>query len=381
VQSPLSELPPVDSVVRQIILILEDPQKSHREKFEACVGILKEHTAQNRALDPSDESRHNVWNYPGIYLMRIGEFDLARSLYDEMRKVLLFRQAHDGRRYHKGTAYHNLGVALLGLGQLQEARSNITIAFIEDVLSFPDPTGAPAYTALRQIFAVSNDFLRELAEFAMKSNVEDKLDPESLYSKFMSLEAYARYPTYPLPLHPLRAYEQRIFQPNKDLLKDLLQRVEQAQTNMEKKATLENLSEELFGSVEGFEVLPSRRTVTGELDRIIRNEHTSHPFLLGLGSHILVECKNWFKKVGAGHIRIFLDKMDEHRCKAGVILAKNGISGKGVREAIGRIRSKYQQNGIITIVLSKDDLKKVINCENLIQIMKEKAEDVKFPRR
>jgi len=161
-------------------------------------------------------------------------------------------------------------------------------------------------------------------------------------------------------------------------LGELLDSVERAQTNDEKKRSLESLSEELFKAVEGFTVLGPMKTPTGELDRIIRNENTSHPFLASLGSHVLVECKNWAEKVGSPHIRIFLDKMDEHRCEVGVMLTRNGITGEGTDEAVGRIRSKYQQSGKVVIVLTKDDVERIITCENLIQIMKKKVEEVKF---
>lgn len=362
--------PPAEPIINEIVSILNNPEKSNKEKYECCLRILKGNTKPNGRLDPSDESRHNVWNIPGIYFMRIGEFELAKSLYDEMRQCLLLRQGEDNRRYHKGTAYHNLGVAFLGLGQFLEAQRNITLAFIEDSLSFQDPTSAPAYTALRQIFAVSKDFLGELANLARRSNEKLRLDPSNIYSEMMNLESR----------QSLQAYEQTIFRPNKDTLRELLDSVERAQTNDEKKRSLESLSEELFKAVEGFTVLGPMRTTTGELDRIIRNENSSHPFLTGLGPHILVECKNWAERVGASHIRIFLDKLDEHRCEVGAMLARNGITGEGTDEAVGRIRSKYQQSGKVVMVLTKGDIERIVNCENLIQIMKEKVEDVKFGR-
>jgi tetratricopeptide (TPR) repeat protein len=368
-------------ITQALMSILNDPQRSNEQKLASCLEILKSSSFPEGPLDLVDESKHDIWNIVGLYFMRIGELQLAKSFYDAMRQWFLRRQDLDGIRYHKGTAYHNLGVALLGLGENYEARRNIMCAFIEDAITFQDPTGAPAYIALRQIFFVSRDFLSEVIKIARTSDPKSQLDPMVIYSKAMNIEgAPVVPPMAEYPANELQNYERRAFSINKNQLEQLLQDVEQARTNSEKKRSLELLSESLFGGIQGFTPLPSTRTYTGELDRIIRNENGTHPFLKGLGAHILVECKNWSTKVGANHIRIFLDKMDEHRCQVGVMLAKQGITGKGIREAKGRIWGKFQQNGIILMILSKGDIERIIRCENLIQIMKEKFEDVKFGR-
>jgi len=334
-----------------------------------------------RALDPMDNSRHNAWNIPGMYFMRIGDLERAVTIYSEMKEWLLLRQSENGRRYHKGTPYHNLGVARLGQQDFQEARRNILLAFIEDAISSEDPSGTPAYIALRQIFSVSNEFLGEVIGVARSAAPTDQMDPENTYSRILTILGR---PTVPIPQqevsYTLEVYEERIFSVDKGHLEDLLQHVELASTTQQKKTSLEDLSHTLFGSVQGWSVIPSTRTQTGEIDQIIRNENSGHPFLQSLGSHILVECKNWSVKVGSNQIRIFIDKIDEHRLTSGIMLVKTGITGRRRRDAVGRIVSKFQQYGTITMVLTKQDIERVIACENLIKILKEKAENVRFGR-
>jgi len=48
--------------------------------------------------------------------------------------------------------------------------------------------------------------------------------------------------------------------------------------------------------------------------------------------------------------------------------------------AKGRIISKFQQDGTKAIVLTREDLVRVIGCYNLIKLLKEKAEDIRFGR-
>jgi len=369
-------------VVASLLAIVNDPQRNNDAKLGDSLLILHRNTMEGLALDPIDNSRHDAWNIAGLYFMRIGDFERARAVYDDMNQWFLLRQTEGRRRYHKGTAYHNLGVALLGLQRITDARHNILLAFIEDAISFEDPSGAPAYIALRQIFGISNDFLQEAMRTARRTAPENQINPENIYEQIMRIPGILTIPApqQEMPINPLEEYERNIFNVDKTRLKDILQQVEQASTTQEKKTSLETLSETLLSSVQGWSVIASTRTRTGELDRIIRNENSGHPFLSGLGSHILIECKNWSKKVGSSHIRIFVDKMAEHRLTAGIMLTRNGITGNDSRDAKGRIVSKFQEDGTITIVLTKEDLERVIGCYNLIRLLKEKAEDIRFGR-
>ena len=61
-------------------------------------------------------------------------------------------------------------------------------------------------------------------------------------------------------------------------------------------------------------------------------------------------------------------------------MAKNGITGDGVKEAVGRIKSKFKQTGTVVIVLTINDIKRIINYENILRILKEQYESIKFVR-
>jgi hypothetical protein len=78
-------------------------------------------------------------------LLNAGEFESAAALYERAYRALLEAQP-EGRRFHKGEALHNLGLALLWLGRTDEARQRTLEAFVEDAASLAEES--PRYDEL-----------------------------------------------------------------------------------------------------------------------------------------------------------------------------------------------------------------------------------------
>ena len=103
--------------------------------------------------------------------------------------------------------------------------------------------------------------------------------------------------------------------------------VKNAKTNKEKKDTLEGLAEFLFNSIERIEVIAKdARTSAEEIDLILKNE-SDDSFWRQLGTPLLVECKNWSRKIGTDEVIIFKDKLDTAGTRVGILIAIKGITG------------------------------------------------------
>ena len=227
-----------------------------------------------------------------------------------------------------------MGIAKLSTQRRPEAQKYITLAYIEDCITLgKNAVEKIAYKTLKNEFNVKDEILDGIYSCAISSDIFDKYPPAD---PNIVLEIFRRNEETWIK----HARNSTLLNLNIDFYKDLLERAKQVETNDEKKKTLENLSEYLFASIKYFDVLPSRRTSKAEIDRIIRN-YSDHPLLLDLGLYILIECKNWSDSVGAPILRDFTAKVEDHRCSSGILLSKNGITGKCVKDAMGEIRGHF----------------------------------------
>jgi hypothetical protein len=154
-----------------------------------------------------------------------------------------------------------------------------------------------------------------------------------------------------------------------------LHRVRQAQTNDEKKKSLEYLAEFLFETIKGLKVVDrDLRTSAEEIDRLVRNE-SDEPFWRNLGNPFLVECKNWGVPVGAKEIRDLKGKMDSRGIKTGFLLAKSGVSGNDYRDARLAIREALT-NGRYIVVLDDSDLQEIADGTPPSEKLRDKYEDL-----
>lgn len=151
--------------------------------------------------------------------------------------------------------------------------------------------------------------------------------------------------------------------------------VQKAETADAKKASLENLAELLFGSIDGLKVVDrDLRTSAEEVDCLVRNE-SNEPFWRNLGNPFIVECKNWGIPVGAKEIRDLRGKITSRNIKTAFLIAKNGITGNGYHDAKLEVRQALG-NGINIIVLQKLDLEEIVNGLSPLDKLKHKYEDL-----
>lgn len=156
---------------------------------------------------------------------------------------------------------------------------------------------------------------------------------------------------------------------------ELLHYLLTATNAQEKGKFLERFVGEILSTIKGLKILKvNARLRAEEIDIIVQN-NVSEGFWRTLGSPIIVECKNWTKKIGSKEISILSDKMKSISpdVKLGILVAPNGVSGDYQSDAVLKIREKRQQ-GLYIIVLVKEDLEEIAAGTHTSKVIEKKYE-------
>lgn len=156
-------------------------------------------------------------------------------------------------------------------------------------------------------------------------------------------------------------------EPVQPLLESYLAKIEAAETNDQKKKSLENFAQFLLGSTPGVKVkYTDARTETSEIDIICEVDPRTAPLHLSqFGRFFLVECKNWSKPVGAHAARDFIGKLQACKCKLGLLFSRNGITGPdAASDARGEILGWHHREGGMLVVISERDWQAIDKPEN-----------------
>ena len=104
------------------------------EHFDKVIEVLVENTGKRKLIKPSEPAIH-FWNTAGVFFFQNGKNEFAERLYYSLFKLQMEEQI-TGDRLHKGMALHNYGVSVANSGKTEEAKKLITLAYIEDCISF-----------------------------------------------------------------------------------------------------------------------------------------------------------------------------------------------------------------------------------------------------
>lgn len=145
-------------------------------------------------------------------------------------------------------------------------------------------------------------------------------------------------------------------------------------TKREKGQKLEELTSILFSKgVENlFDVYTNCRTSTNEIDLLIR--WTENARLSGIsnafpcfGESFLCECKNYNGSVNVTYVGKFCSLMAVTNVDFGIMVSWDGVSGRGKwSDSKGLIKKVALRESKYIIVIDKDDLKQICDCEKNI---------------
>lgn len=137
---------------------------------------------------------------------------------------------------------------------------------------------------------------------------------------------------------------------------------------------LEELVKDLFSAYRAyFEVREQLRSRTSALDIHLWFKPGDDPLLKKFGEEIIVECKNWHKPVGKPEINDLAGDMVSRKCKTGILVAREGITGQGFKDADGqRLIWFHSENNLIILVLTLKDLESIGKGKHLVDLLKDK---------
>lgn len=112
-----------------------------------------------------------------------------------------------------------------------------------------------------------------------------------------------------------------------------------------------------------------RRCETGEIDLDFTVKRFETTLFYEFSYLLIIECKNWSKKVGAPELRVFCSKMRDVGANIGIVFSKQGIT----KDAKGVIRNAWLQDKIVVITFDLKDLDQIINgTDNCYEVMHRK---------
>lgn len=151
----------------------------------------------------------------------------------------------------------------------------------------------------------------------------------------------------------------------------LLRKIKQSESNIEKGRSLECLAGHIFESIDGISVKARRKlTKSGELDLFLKNERDDGVWK-HLGDPILVECKNLKKPAGINILRGFIDSIREKRVKTGILFSTKGVSGDKTKNARKKIREAFLE-GIYILDFDLKDLERIFDPKDFENMLEDK---------
>jgi hypothetical protein len=160
----------------------------------------------------------------------------------------------------------------------------------------------------------------------------------------------------------------------------LLQAVDDATTNDEKKKSLENLAAALVTGMPSWRCKYTNLvTRSAEVDIVVEQVGDTPTALSEFGRYALVECKNWRKPVDAKHIRDFIGKMRNANVRLGIVFSTKGVTGEGQgTDALREIQQAYFKEQIALVVISRDDFRACADPEKFLALVDERLDALRF---
>lgn len=279
----------------------------------------------------------------------------------------------------KGSPLHNIGVIKHLQGDTNLSITYVTLALIEDIISDlrsntiqdikNNYKSRPAYKFLNLYYQFPEGLDNKLIEIyeKLKENLSFVF-PEDIYTAYLIDRKILKTRINPFEFDNF--YTRYIFQRLNGVHKD----------KYSKGVSLELFVAYLFLSNVGFEVTHNIIEIDAQIDLLVRNHNINDPILNELGRYILVECKNWSKKINAATIKKFIADLRFAECKSGIIISSKGITGNRTKKsAYYTIRKEYHKDGIVIIAIDLNDIKLIIDRGiGLRSLLVNKYEEIRF---
>lgn len=251
------------------------------------------------------------------------------------------------------------------------ANRYLMLAFCDDIIlkkgeiSFENSS---SYFQLVWKYGISD---KELKEFSKKiwESYKSLEYPDNIFPEYILQDLNQNWMVeYPSP------YEKGTYYINKIYARHLISKLGDPTGKV-----LEKLSEYLLSCMAGCRTRRRQLSKSTDYDIICSMEGFEIDFRSEFGKYFLCECKDWQRPADFTTMAKFSFVLQSVKSRFGILFSKEGLSGSGNTTYGERAQLQiYQNNGIIIIVIDNDDLERVANGENFINILRAKYEIIRL---
>jgi len=376
--------------VQKIMQSWQTPQQGRiRIAWNDVNDVIKwlgENTGSGMINDPFLDVNNTLFRECGLLLgSGLNYKELGACCFKKYYEKCVELEIQSNTRIHKGDMLNWIGRYYYELTRYDEAFYYWILDFLEDVLSefykttirgdvcVTDSLRAPVSEMLQLHFDVSSANLISLHDkifTLLASDDENVLNPDVLKFKL-------RHLGHQIP----RLIDYRSYHPNIPYLTAMYEKIKSTDDfNL-----WEHFAAFLLSSVDGMESITDLKVGGGtyQFDVIIRNCSSNELLKSILGDYIGIECKLYNdESINVEQIDHFAMKLKYHSMKSGIIFTKSPISGwknnKG--EQYGKlVQTKIcNRDNIIVFDMNADDIDRIFEGINLIELIIEKYESVRL---
>lgn len=319
---------------------------------------------------PNNSKAFHIWEKIGHYYRATGRIVDALNIYFAEYYGMVNAQNKTGEQIHKGTPLCWIHDMFLSMNHIVHAKRYLMLTLCEDAITCegiidPDQTGV--YHRLSWIWGMPGSEISRYANEVFNCAMGDRYSARFPEWCLQQLDArwHKEYPT---------SQELDDYYINSYYAADLFYKLGEGEGK-----NLEKLTEYVISCVPGCRAEWRARTKSTDYDVVCVLEGQFLDFRSDINRYFVCECKDIDQSVGFTDVMKFSAVLEGIKTNFGIIVSRNGISGRGRNTDSERgLISRYQALGMVVVDLSDEDFKRIINGENLVIILREKYEIVRL---
>lgn len=275
-----------------------------------------------------------------------------------------------GRRIHKGLPLVWIYECHLMMGHAALAKRFLMLTLIEDAIrgkgSISAETGG-VYFRLVWRHGLAESELQRYAKLSYELALNGRFD--SLFPEWVLQKLDKNWMTeFPTSL------EAASYSANPRYVKYLIDKLGDGSGKV-----LEELADYVLSSMPGCRTVRGSKTPSTQYDIVCSVEGSEVDFRSELGRYFVCECKDWNSAANFDTLAKFCRVLDSVKSRFGILFSRKGISGKGkARYAELEQLKVFQDRGIVIVVIDQEDLERVAQGGNFINLLREKYQKVRL---
>lgn len=343
------------------------------EQRSSAALLLEQLPKRYAATNVAAEGREQrAWEVVGLIHLFSGRVHEALAIFWQLYQHMLSAQQQTGQ-VHKGMPLVWISDCFTRLGFAVHAKRYLMLTLVEDALRergviSPETTGT--YFRLAWAYGLADQRLQGYAKqfFALAQKYpKEALFPEALLQR-IDEDWLTELPS---------TAEASAYRLNPQYVHHLL-----AQLGNGKGEALELLAQYLMSCMPGCRTMLRKRSWSTDYDIVCSMEGFDVDFRSELGRYFVCECKDWKEPANFSVMAKFCRVLDSTKSRFGILFSRTGISGAGEAKFAEREQLKvFQDRGMVIVVLDAKDLEHVAHGENLVQLLRQRYEEVRLDLR